>query len=162
MSTFRDSRGDEWSFAITLETALRVKRDHGVDLLKFQEWTGQLASDQYLHMAVLFACLDQDQVRSRAVDLPEFLKRLGGELFETALDVWFETVADFFPKRLQAPAHAIRRTLNDRLTKATAAVQELEQTGQLQTLVEQVVDASLISGKPSSAPQGSSESIRSP
>lgn len=96
MSTsFSDRRGRSWSIELNFGLARRIKRDHAVDFVNWQDGKAYTAllDDEKL-VAVLW-CLVADQASAAAVDEEAFAQGLCGDVLAEALEAITEAVVVF-------------------------------------------------------------------
>ena len=128
MKQFKDSVGREWSIAVNVGSAKRVRDVIGVDLFKlFSDECERVLSDPCLLVDLLYVLCEQ-QAKETVISDVQFGEGMVGDCIDAAANALLEAVADFFPQ-------AKRMTLRKLLTKSqgiaakmlTAADQALDQ-----------------------------------
>jgi len=127
VQSFKDSEGIEWSVAVNVKTAKRVKELCKVDLTQIDgDLVERFANDPCLACDVLFA-LVVDQAKERNVDDSEFASRMGGDVLERAGDVFMEELVAFFPSRTRPMlAAAVSKGKQLQATMVQMAVAKME------------------------------------
>lgn len=112
MRKFKDSEGREWSIAVNIGAAKRLKDQTQIDLL--DPASLQRLSDSPYDVANAIYVLCEAQAKATAISEEQFGAGLSGDAIEEATDALMLEIVDFFPKRQ-------REALNTLLAKLGAA-----------------------------------------
>lgn len=133
MASFKDSKDQQWTVGITVNTVKRVRAALNFDLLATVEDKAalmRLATDRELLVDVLFAVCEP-QAKERGINGEGFAEALGGgDGLEAAATAMLEALADFFPKHRREPLHLALAKLR----------QVQEKAGQLATAKINAID----------------------
>ena len=163
MKTFTDNTGRAWQIAINVDAVKRVKGLLGVDLMEATEGRllERLISEPILLCDLVYA-LCKPQADAAHVTDEDFGRAMAGDAIEAATGAMLEELVDFFPSRrraLLAKAVGKLRTLETMVL--TAAENRLD-SPELETQLQQGVQAMLASAMPPSAGRPSGDSPGSP
>ena len=128
MARFKDTKGDEWEFDITVATLRRVRgvvqnpdgsRFELMDLASPGSPTYQRVMKDPVELCdVLFVVCDR-QARERSVDADAFGERLAGDSLAAAIVAFLEALASF------SPSPAIRAALGKEMRALMAATENV-------------------------------------
>ncbi len=158
MASFKDSKGREWTLAITVGDLDRVQADANTDLEKVlenkaEELVKLLSSPRRL-VSVAF-CLCEDQAKAASVSPEDFGRSITGEVLTQLANAFLDAVTDFFHDRretIQEWFAAMRRV-------GTAADQELRTEFQNLDAAKVIAVAKAASSKPVTESAEKPESI---
>lgn len=130
MKSFKDTKGRQWSVAVTVGAVRRVKALLDVDLMTIGTGnTGlarSLAVDPLLLVDVLFVLLKPDADAAGVTD-EEFGSAMGGTSLDDATDAFMEELADFFPKgQREVLRTALAKMRDGQARAAEMALAEME------------------------------------
>lgn len=125
MKAFKDKDGRDWSVAIDVNAAKRVKAICQVDLFSVLEGKliGELMADPALLVDVIYAVC-KPEADAASITAEQFGSRLVGDAIDAATTALIEDLVDFFPK---ARRQLIRRAV-DKMQSIEAAGIEMAGT----------------------------------
>jgi hypothetical protein len=97
MRKFNDSEGREWSIAVNIGSAKRLKDQLQIDLL--DPASLQRLSDSPYDVANALFVLCEAQAKATTTSEEQFGAALSGDAIEEATDALMLEIVDFFPKR---------------------------------------------------------------
>lgn len=162
MHIFKDTNGRVWNIEVNVFTIKKVRAHCNINLLDVVDLNqgsdgllAKIAEDPVLLADILYAVCVPDDEKSNEKE-SEFLTSLSGESVEQASMALLEEIADFFPKAKGALLRKVLETARAQEKKATATLEEILQSQELETSLQEIMSNSLRSPMKSAE---SSESI---
>lgn len=148
MRVFKDTESREWQVAINVASVKRVRQLMNVDIYKLidrkLEPLEELLADPVAFVDVLYV-LCKPQCDSLKVSDEDFGRGMGGDVLESAADVFVEELIDFFqnPKARNALRVALNkaRQLREMVLAKSSAKVDVRLNSLDQTTLEKMADA---------------------
>lgn len=162
MSKFKDNMGQQWSLSLTIGKVRQLRDSLGFDLLNPNDHMQVISS---LTERITFAfLLCEEQAKKLEVDADAFEVRLHGDGFmEAASDAFLEELDAFCQRVGQTALAKLTRNTLEQQKAGRVRLQEMLNSGQIDSLLEEVNQSftTLLSqestGTPSSDSQQSQE-----
>lgn len=121
---FTDAAGRDWSLALSIGAAKRVKEhpQTNLDLLDDPKALDTLLRNSYLLANVLWL-LCEDQAKTANVADKDFGEGLAGDAIEQATNALLEAMVDFFPSSRRDPLRQALATMKEAQAKANKMIQ---------------------------------------
>lgn len=146
MRTYRDAQNHEWTLSIDIATAKRLRAVLQLDINDLtndnQRDFLQRLADPIFMADVLFVTLRPQADRLNVSD-EDFGSAHTLETLETAIEIWWDALLDFFPSRLKEVLQVVVQEARRVGTAAKGMAQRAIETGKMQTALSAAADEAI-------------------
>lgn len=138
MHQFKDNEGREWSLAMNIAQAKRIKASIHLDFVDDGFGAVQAIADSIGKAVDVIWLLCERQATERGLSDEQFGEALTGDVIDAALQALLEEITDFFPPRHRGPMRKILSRMQEMTTRAAAMAErkmESQETTNLMTSI---------------------------